>query len=132
MAGRIPEHFIQDLLARSDIVALIDSRVPLKKTGRNYAACCPFHQEKTPSFTVAPDKQFYYCFGCGASGNAVGFLMEYDHLNFPEAVEQLAEIVPLSFLRRLHMNLGGLDVLKRCTSEWRPLFVRRIDWRKKR
>ena len=90
MAGRIPEHFIQDLLARSDIVALIDSRVPLKKTGRNYAACCPFHQEKTPSFTVAPDKQFYYCFGCGASGNAVGFLMEYDHLNFPEAVEQLA------------------------------------------
>lgn len=90
MAGRIPEHFIQDLLARTDLVALIDARVPLKKTGRNYSACCPFHQEKTPSFTVAPDKQFYYCFGCGASGNAVGFLMEYDHLNFPEAVEQLA------------------------------------------
>lgn len=90
MAGRIPEHFIQDLLARTDLVALIDARVPLKKTGRNYAACCPFHQEKTPSFTVAPDKQFYYCFGCGASGNAVGFLMEYEHLNFPEAVEQLA------------------------------------------
>ncbi len=90
MAGRIPEHFIQDLLARTDLVALIDSRVPLKKTGRNYSACCPFHQEKTPSFTVAPDKQFYYCFGCGASGNAVGFLMEYDHLSFPEAVEQLA------------------------------------------
>ena len=77
MAGRIPEHFIQDLLARTDLVALIDSRVPLKKAGRNYSACCPFHQEKTPSFTVAPDKQFYYCFGCGASGNAVGFLMEY-------------------------------------------------------
>ncbi|MCH2558263.1 MAG: DNA primase [Alcanivorax sp.] len=90
MAGRIPEHFIQDLLARTDLVALIDARVPLKKTGRNYSACCPFHQEKTPSFTVAPDKQFYYCFGCGASGNAVGFLMEYDHLHFPEAVEQLA------------------------------------------
>lgn len=90
MAGRIPEHFIQDLLARTDLVALIDARVPLKKAGRNYSACCPFHQEKTPSFTVAPDKQFYYCFGCGASGNAVGFLMEYDHLSFPEAVEQLA------------------------------------------
>lgn len=90
MAGRIPEHFIQDLLARTDLVALIDARVPLKKAGRNYAACCPFHQEKTPSFTVAPDKQFYYCFGCGASGNAVGFLMEYDRLGFPEAVEQLA------------------------------------------
>ena len=88
--ARIPENFIQDLLARTDLVELIDSRVPLKKTGRNYSACCPFHQEKTPSFTVAPDKQFYYCFGCGASGNAVGFLMEYEHLNFPEAVKQLA------------------------------------------
>jgi DNA primase len=90
MPGRIPENFIQDLLARTDIVELIDSRVQLKKTGRNYSACCPFHNEKTPSFTVAPDKQFYYCFGCGATGNAVGFLMEYDHLNFPEAIEQLA------------------------------------------
>ncbi|MDX1804234.1 MAG: DNA primase [Alcanivorax sp.] len=88
--ARIPENFIQDLLARTDLVELVDARVPLKKTGRNYSACCPFHQEKTPSFTVAPDKQFYYCFGCGASGNAVGFLMEYEHLNFPEAVKQLA------------------------------------------
>jgi len=88
--ARIPENFIQDLLARTDLVELIDSRVPLKKTGRNYSACCPFHQEKTPSFTVAPDKQFYYCFGCGASGNAVGFLMEYEHQSFPEAVKQLA------------------------------------------
>ncbi|MED5431175.1 MAG: DNA primase [Pseudomonadota bacterium] len=88
--ARIPENFVQDLLARTDLVELIDARVPLKKTGRNYSACCPFHQEKTPSFTVAPDKQFYYCFGCGASGNAVGFLMEYEHMNFPEAVKQLA------------------------------------------
>ena len=88
--ARIPDNFIQDLLARTDLVELIDARVPLKKTGRNYSACCPFHQEKTPSFTVAPDKQFYYCFGCGASGNAVGFLMEYEHMNFPEAVKQLA------------------------------------------
>ncbi len=90
MAGRIPEHFIQDLLERTDIVAIIDERVQLKKAGRNYSARCPFHDEKTPSFTVAPDKQFYYCFGCGATGTAIGFLMEYDHLNFPEAVEQLA------------------------------------------
>lgn len=89
--ARIPESFIQDLLARTDLVELVDARVPLKKTGRNYSACCPFHNEKTPSFTVAPDKQFYYCFGCGAKGNAVGFLMEYEHLSFPEAVKQLAD-----------------------------------------
>ena len=89
--SRIPDSFVQDLLARTDLVELIDARVPLKKTGRNYSACCPFHNEKTPSFTVAPDKQFYYCFGCGAKGNAVGFLMEYEHLSFPEAVKQLAD-----------------------------------------
>ena len=88
--ARIPDSFIQDLLARTDLVELVNARVPLKKAGRNYTACCPFHQEKTPSFSVAPDKQFYYCFGCGATGNAVGFLMEYDRLSFPEAVEQLA------------------------------------------
>lgn len=91
--ARIPEPFIQDLLARTDLVELVNARVPLKKAGRNYSACCPFHQEKTPSFSVAPDKQFYYCFGCGATGNAVGFLMEYDRLSFPEAVEQLANKV---------------------------------------
>ncbi|WKD50197.1 DNA primase [Microbulbifer spongiae] len=90
MASRIPQHFIDDLLARADIVELVDSRVKLRKTGKNYAACCPFHDEKTPSFTVSPDKQFYYCFGCGANGNAIGFLMEYDRLPFPEAVEKLA------------------------------------------
>lgn len=88
--ARIPDYFVQDLLARTDIVELVNSRVPLKKSGRNYSACCPFHQEKTPSFSIAPDKQFYYCFGCGANGNAVGFLMEYERLSFPEAVEQLA------------------------------------------
>ncbi|MDP5209712.1 DNA primase [Microbulbifer sp. 2205BS26-8] len=90
MASRIPQHFIDDLLARADIVELVDSRVKLRKTGKNYAACCPFHDEKTPSFTVSADKQFYYCFGCGANGNAIGFLMEYDRLPFPEAVEKLA------------------------------------------
>ena len=89
--GRIPDNFVQDLIDRTDLVELINSRVPLKKSGRNYMACCPFHQEKSPSFTVAPDKQFYYCFGCGASGNAVGFVMEYERLSFPEAVRQLAD-----------------------------------------
>ncbi|MGB1270457.1 MAG: DNA primase [Endozoicomonas sp.] len=90
MAGRIPQYFIDDLLSRIDIVDIVDSRVKLKKTGRNYSACCPFHNEKTPSFTVSPDKQFYYCFGCGASGNALGFVMDHDHLEFPEAVDSLA------------------------------------------
>jgi DNA primase len=86
----IPQAFIDDLLNRLDIVDIIDRRVKLKKTGKNYAACCPFHNEKTPSFTVSQDKQFYYCFGCGASGNAVGFLMEFDKLGFVDAVEMLA------------------------------------------
>lgn len=90
MAGRIPQRFIDDLLARTDIVDLIGSRVQLKKTGRNHSALCPFHQEKSPSFTVSADKQFYHCFGCGASGNALRFVMEFDRLNFPEAIEALA------------------------------------------
>jgi len=94
--SRIPQHFIDDLLNRLDIVEVIDSRVKLRKTGKNYSACCPFHKEKTPSFTVSPDKQFYYCFGCGASGTALGFLMEYEHLGFVEAVESLAGSVGLS------------------------------------
>ena len=92
MAGRIPEYFIDDLLSRTDLVELIDNRVKLKRAGKNYVACCPFHQEKSPSFTVSPDKQFYYCFGCGASGNAVGFLMDFDRLGFVEALEDLAKI----------------------------------------
>jgi DNA primase len=90
MAGRIPQSFIDDLTARADIVELIGSRVELKKAGREYRACCPFHSEKTPSFWVSPQKQFYHCFGCGAHGTALGFLMEYDKLSFPEAIEELA------------------------------------------
>lgn len=88
--GSIPRSFIEDLLARSDIVQVIDQRVPLKKAGANYKACCPFHDEKTPSFNVSPQKQFYHCFGCGASGDALKFLTEYDGLTFVEAVEALA------------------------------------------
>jgi DNA primase len=90
MPGRIPKHFIDDLIARTDLVELIGSRVPLKKAGREWKACCPFHGEKTPSFCVIPDKQFYHCFGCGTHGTALDFLMNYDRLAFPEAVEDLA------------------------------------------
>lgn len=95
MAGRIPQNFIDDLLSRVNIVDVVDARIRLKKAGKNHSACCPFHSEKTPSFTVASDKQFYYCFGCGAKGNAIGFVMEYDHIDFPEAVELLAGTVGL-------------------------------------
>lgn len=87
----IPQEFINELLARIDIVQLIDARVPLRKKGKNYIACCPFHSEKTPSFTVTPEKQFYYCFGCSVGGNAFSFLMEYEKLSFVEAVNSLAE-----------------------------------------
>jgi DNA primase len=89
---RIPQQFIEDLLSRADIVELIDKRVPLKKQGREFAACCPFHNEKSPSFYVSPVKQFYHCFGCGAHGTAISFLMEYDHMEFPEAVRELADM----------------------------------------
>ena len=86
----IPESFIQELLARIDIVEIIDRVVPLKKAGANYAARCPFHKEKSPSFTVSPAKQFYHCFGCGAHGTAIGFLMEHQGLSFPDAIEELS------------------------------------------
>jgi len=89
----IPQEFIQSLLARVDIVDVVDRHVKLKKAGSNYSACCPFHTEKTPSFTVSPSKQFYHCFGCGAHGNAIGFLMEYQGLAYPEAIRALAETV---------------------------------------
>jgi DNA primase len=93
MAGKIPQHFIDDLLARVNIIDVLDGRVQkLKRTGKNYSGLCPFHKEKTPSFTANQEKQFYYCFGCGAGGNAIGFLMEYDHLEFPQAVEELAKM----------------------------------------
>lgn len=93
MSGRIPRQFIDDLLVRVDIVDLIDSHVPLKKTGSNFVARCPFHTEKTPSFSVSRNRQMYHCFGCGVSGNAISFLMDYSHLGFIEAVEDLAAFV---------------------------------------
>lgn len=91
----IPESFIQELLARIDVVDVVERHVSLKKAGANYSACCPFHSEKTPSFTVSPSKQFYHCFGCGAHGSAIGFLMEYSGLGFVDAVEELAASVGL-------------------------------------
>lgn len=91
MAGRIPQQFIDHVISRTDIVAVIEERIALKRAGRDYKACCPFHNEKTPSFTVSSEKQFYHCFGCGAHGSVVGFLMEYAGLDFVEAIQELAE-----------------------------------------
>jgi len=92
MAGRIPQSFIDDLMARVNVLDIVEARVKLKRSGKNYSGLCPFHKEKSPSFTVNSDKQFYYCFGCGAGGNSLGFLMEHDRLSFPEAVEELAKL----------------------------------------
>jgi len=99
MSGKIPREFIDDLLVRVDIVDLIDSHVPLKKTGANYVARCPFHTEKSPSFSVNRNKQFFHCFGCGVSGNAISFLMNYSHLDFVEAVEDLAAFIGIDVPR---------------------------------
>ena len=104
MAGLIPQSFIDDLLDRTDIVDVVNSRVPLKKTGKSHKACCPFHEEKSPSFTVADDKQFYYCFGCGAGGNALSFVMEFDRLDFLPAVELMAKNVGLEVPREATAN----------------------------
>ncbi len=113
MSGRVPRAFIDDLLNRVDIVEVIDSRVPLKKKGREYWACCPFHGEKSASFSVSPGKQFYHCFGCQKSGNAVGFLMDYDHMEFIEAIESLAQSLGIEVPREQGGTApkpgGGLD-----------------------
>lgn len=106
--GRIPKDFIDQLLTRVDIIDVIGSRVPLKRAGREYQACCPFHNEKTASFTVSPTKQFYHCFGCGAHGSAISFLMEYEHLAYPEAIEALARTAGVQVPRE-----GAEDAPKR-------------------
>jgi DNA primase len=108
MRGRIPDTFIDELLTRVDIVDVIERRVPLKKAGREWTACCPFHNERTPSFYVSPAKQFFHCFGCGAHGSAVKFLMDYERLEFPDAVEELAQSVGLTVPRE-----GGDDRVQR-------------------
>ncbi|CAH1593903.1 DNA primase [Vibrio rotiferianus] len=107
MAGHIPRSFIDDLLARLDIVDIIDARVKLKKKGKNYGACCPFHNEKTPSFSVSQEKQFYHCFGCGVHGNAIDFIMEFERLEFVEAIEELASYLGLDVPREQRSGSGG-------------------------
>ena len=104
MSGSIPQYFIDELLARADIVDIVGSRVQLKKAGKEYKACCPFHDEKSPSFTVSPSKQFYHCFGCGENGTALGFLMAYDHLGFVDAIEELANRLGLQVPRDERMS----------------------------
>ncbi len=110
MAGSIPQDFIDSLLSRIDIVDVISARVPLKKAGREFQACCPFHTEKTPSFTVSPVKQFYHCFGCGVHGTAIGFLMAYERLSFPEAVETLARSIGMEVPREDRPENRGPDL----------------------
>ncbi|HET7756728.1 MAG TPA: DNA primase [Steroidobacteraceae bacterium] len=122
--GRIPQHFIDELIIRADIVEVIGARVPLKKSGREYKACCPFHDEKTPSFWVSPDKQFYHCFGCGKHGTVIGFLMDYDHLAFPEAVEELAARLGLE----VPHEGGGEAGAKRADEPLYELMARVARW----
>jgi DNA primase len=112
MAGRIPQPFIDEIVARSDIVEIIGARVPLKKSGREFKACCPFHNEKSPSFWVSPDKQFYHCFGCGAHGTVVGFLMQYEKMEFIDAVADLAQRAGLEVPREAQgaRDQGGVDL----------------------
>ena len=148
MAGRIPQSFIDDLVASVDIVEVIEHYVPLKRAGKEFKACCPFHDEKTPSFTVVPDKQFYHCFGCGAHGTAVGFLMDYANMEFVEAVEELARRTGREVPReggdggggrRPHEDLEPLfDVLERANAWFRrqlrrhPGAARAVDYLKGR
>ena len=119
MSGSIPDSFIEELLARSDVVEVIERRVPLKRAGSEFQACCPFHDEKTPSFTVSPKKQFYHCFGCGAHGSAIGFLMQYEGLEFRDAIEELARAaglkVPSSGKQRPRPDIGLYDILQECS-----------------
>lgn len=123
MAGQIPQHFIDDLLARVDVVDVINQRVTLKKSGSNYSARCPFHNEKTPSFSVSQTKQFYHCFGCSASGNAITFLMEYEGMHFVDAIEALAESVGMEVPRdkaaaKAHDDTRPLYTLMESITSW--------------
>jgi DNA primase len=139
MSGLIPESFIEELLGRVDIVEVIERQVPLKRAGREFQACCPFHEEKTPSFTVSPQKQFYHCFGCGAHGSAIGFLMNYEGLEFVDAVEELAKHaglkVPREASRKARPEAGLYDVLESCARWYQKLLQenqKAIDYLKQR
>lgn len=124
MAGRVPQAFIDELLARVDVVDLIDERLPLRQAGKEHKACCPFHDERTPSFTVSRAKQFYHCFGCGAHGTAITFLMDYEHLGFREAIEELAARVGLSMPSEATAATSGADE----TGALREALVRADDF----
>lgn len=133
MAGRIPQPFIDDLLSRVDIVDIINPRVSLRKAGKEYTACCPFHDEKTPSFTVSQQKQFYHCFGCGAHGNALSFLMEFEHAGFVEAIEDLASSAGVEVPREQQKpgeqehqasNKGLYEILERTVKFYRSQLSR--------
>ena len=143
----IPQSFLDDLLNRIDIVEVVDHRVKLKRSGKNYMACCPFHDEKTPSFTVSPDKQFYYCFGCGATGTAISFLMEYERSGFVDAVESLARLAGVEVPREERSNESeareqqrkrSYDILEQAASHYQeqlrqhPHSRRAIDYLKGR
>jgi DNA primase len=132
MMSRIPQAFIDELIARADIAEIIGTRVPLKKQGREYKACCPFHGEKTPSFWVSPEKQFYHCFGCGKHGTVIGFLMDYDRMSFPEAIEDLAGRLGLEVPREggdngapaRRVDESAYDLMARVASYWQEQLKR--------
>ncbi len=132
MKGRIPQAFLDEVLARTDLVELIDSRVPLKKSGSNYSACCPFHNEKTASFSVNQDKQFFHCFGCGISGNAISFLMEYDRLEFLDAVDDLASTLGLEIPREagtseVPVSSDLYDLMSEASQYYQQLLKKNVD-----
>jgi len=133
MAGRIPQSFINDLLTRIDIVDVIDARVSLRKAGRNYQALCPFHDEKTASFSVNPERQFYYCFGCGATGTALTFLMEHDRLDFVAAVEALAQMAGVEVPRERGARVDDerhqrlLEILEEAAGHFRRMLRTHAD-----
>ncbi len=139
MGGLIPESFIEELLGRLDIVEIVERHVPLKRAGREFQACCPFHDEKTPSFTVSPQKQFYHCFGCGAHGSVIGFLMNYEGLEFVDAVEDLARhaglTVPREASRKAQPSVGLYEVMEAVASFYQEQLKtsqEAIDYLKKR
>jgi len=119
MSGRIPEDFIDAVLARTDIAEVIGARVPLRRSGRELAGRCPFHEEKTPSFTVSPQKQFYHCFGCGAHGTVIGFLMAIDRLDFREAIAELAQRAGMTLPQETPQAHESERRWPRCTRCWR-------------
>jgi DNA primase len=127
MAGRIPDSFLDELVARSDIVDIVGARVPLKKAGREYKACCPFHNEKSPSFSVSPDKQFYHCFGCGAHGTVIGFLMQYEKMEFVDAVADLAQRAGLELPREAALpRAAGADDLHELLAQASRFFAQNL------